>query len=101
MIVMNFIKLGNNMELIIAILILLLALTFIWNVFSKNNDNKATSCFCVIMVSIIFTGVLIDYNSKDNPTALDVYQGKTTLEITYRDSISVDSVVVFKDEFKK
>lgn len=34
-------------------------------------------------------------------TALDVYQGKTTLEITYRDSFPVDSVVVFKDEFKK
>ena len=30
------------------------------------------------------------------PTALDVYQGKTTLEITYRDSIPVDSVVVWK-----
>ena len=36
---------------------------------------------------------------KNNaPTALDVYQGNTTLEITYRDSIPVDSVVVFKDE---
>ena len=30
------------------------------------------------------------------PTAIDVYRGKTTLEITYRDSIPVDSVVVFK-----
>lgn len=30
------------------------------------------------------------------PTALDVYQGNTTLEITYRDSIPVDSVVVWK-----
>lgn len=35
------------------------------------------------------------------PTALDVYKGRTTLEITYRDSIPVDSVVVFKEEFKK
>ena len=31
------------------------------------------------------------------PTAMDVYQGKTTLEITYKDSIPTDSVVVFKD----
>jgi hypothetical protein len=29
------------------------------------------------------------------------YRGKTTLEITYRDTIPVDSIVVFKDEFKK
>ena len=30
------------------------------------------------------------------PTALDVYRGKTTLEITYRDSVAVDSIVVYK-----
>ena len=30
------------------------------------------------------------------PTAIDVYRGKTTLEITYRDSVAVDSVVVYK-----
>ena len=34
------------------------------------------------------------YNNE--PTALDVYRGKTTLEITYRDSVAVDSVVVYK-----
>lgn len=33
---------------------------------------------------------------KSIPTALDVYRGNTTLEITYRDGIPVDSVVVFK-----
>jgi hypothetical protein len=33
---------------------------------------------------------------KNTPTALDVYRGKTTLEITYRDSVAVDSVVVYK-----
>ena len=30
------------------------------------------------------------------PEAIDVYRGKTTLEITYRDSVAVDSVVVYK-----
>ena len=30
------------------------------------------------------------------PTALDVYRGKTNLEITYRDSVAVDSIVVYK-----
>ena len=33
---------------------------------------------------------------KDTPTALDVYRGKTTLEITYRDSVAIDSTVVYK-----
>lgn len=80
---------------------LLLLLCFIWNVFSKDYDSKVTSCASTIMCSVIVTIVLIDYNSKDNPTALDVYEGKTTLEITYRDSIPIDSIVVFKEEFKK
>lgn len=33
---------------------------------------------------------------KATPTALDVYRDKTTLEITYRNSVAVDSVVVYK-----
>lgn len=35
--------------------------------------------------------------SADNePTAMDVYQGKTTLQYTIVDSVKVDSVVVWK-----
>ena len=30
------------------------------------------------------------------PSAMDVYQGKTTLEYTIVDGVKVDSVVVFK-----
>ena len=33
---------------------------------------------------------------KRQPTAIDVYKGKTTLKITYIDSVATDSVVVFK-----
>ena len=33
---------------------------------------------------------------EKQPTALDVYRGKTTLEITYMDSVAIDSVVVYK-----
>ena len=55
--------------------------------------------FAVIIVYI--TATLLTkcvYDNINCPTALDVYQGNTTLEITYRDSIPVDSVVVFKVE---
>lgn len=39
----------------------------------------------------------IDSVSNTNaPTAIDVYRGKTTLQVTYQDSIAVDSVVVYK-----
>lgn len=45
---------------------------------------------CLLFVSLF---ALINYNK---PTALDVYRGKTTLEITYRDSVAIDSTVVYK-----
>lgn len=45
---------------------------------------------CALLLCIVAT----------TPTALDVYKGKTTLEITYRDSIPVDSTVVFKNKEK-
>ena len=59
--------------------------------------------FGIIVTILIFIESVLIYciNSDSQPSAIDVYQGKTTLEITYRDSIPVDSVVVFKDEFKK
>lgn len=38
------------------------------------------------------------FQNPNSPTALDVYQGKTTLEITYKDGVAIDSVVVFKDK---
>ncbi len=45
--------------------------------------------------------VLIAVNTYEtNPSAMDVYQGKTTLEITYKDGVPVDSVVVFKNKEK-
>lgn len=33
---------------------------------------------------------------NNTPTALDVYQGKTELRITYEGKIPVDSVVIYK-----
>ena len=47
---------------------------------------------CFIVGSIICSEAAI----KAHPQAIDVYRGKTTLEITYRDSVAVDSVVVYK-----
>ena len=52
-----------------------------------------------ISVSIaIFLGIYLFHEpTGKTPTAVDVYRGKTTLEITYRDNVAVDSVVVWKE----
>ena len=48
------------------------------------------------VVSASIGAVLYCIITVDTPTALDVYRGKTTLEITYRDSVAIDSTVVYK-----
>lgn len=67
------------------------------NVAEILKDCPTGSVLISIGILLVFVGIvgIVSILSK-NPTALDVYQGKTTLEITYQDSIPVDSVVVFK-----
>ena len=53
----------------------------------------------ICMLGILFGVAMIGCSTTpmpEEPTALDVYRGKTTLEVTYRDSVAIDSVVVFK-----
>lgn len=49
----------------------------------------------VLAGAIVCLCLIIAYDIN-KPTALDVYRGKTTLEITYRDSVAIDSTVVYK-----
>lgn len=50
------------------------------------------------VLEVILVGNII----KDpQPTAMDVYQGKTTLEYTIKDSVKIDSIVVFKDSIQR
>jgi hypothetical protein len=51
---------------------------------------------CFVGIGFFFAIGLYSFDTKDKPTALDVYRGKTTLEITYRDSVAIDSTVVYK-----
>jgi len=53
----------------------------------------------VVGAYILSRGIMM-YQESYIPTAMDVYKGKTTLEITYKDGVPVDSVVVFKDKKK-
>jgi type IV secretory pathway TrbD component len=49
---------------------------------------------------VCFNAFTLWINAKEDdpltPTALDVYRGRTTLQITYEDSVALDSIVVFK-----
>ena len=88
------------MECLIIAVLILGSIFYIWNIFTDNKDYRFISALLLIISTFIFTELVSSYESRNTPTAMDVYQGKTTLEITYRDSIPVDSIVVFKDKFK-
>lgn len=53
------------------------------------------SIFLIIEIGIV-GDILASKNPK--PTAMDVYQGKTTLEYKVVDDVKVDSVVIFKND---
>ena len=87
--------------IIFGVLFILLGF-YLLIVFIDGDSNKLTSfwvaLFCAIGGAVTMSRVYED--NMNGPTAIDVYQGKTTLQITYEDSIPVDSVVVFKEKEK-
>ena len=52
------------------------------------------------LLGICVSALIVVSVDSNMPTAKNVYQGKTTLEITYKDGVAIDSVVVFKDKEK-
>ena len=81
------------------ILIFLVCLTFY---ISNRNDGKFDDgvTLGLIVMLLLFTEAFLIHcsNNKPYPTAMDVYQGKTTLEYKVVDDVKVDSVVIFKND---
>ena len=65
-----------------------------------NTEHEDVAFLLGCLGGYLMSGAIIMIHDSEIPTAMDVYQGKTTLEITYRDGVAVDSVVVFKDKEK-
>ena len=81
-------------DLILTTVGLIGLLIFIVGSIMENN------CIITIGITTIIVVILIAWAIGEKPSAMDVYQGKTTLEYTYRDGVAIDSVVVFKDNVK-
>lgn len=52
----------------------------------------------LIMIEISVICNILKSQQPTEPTAMDVYQGKTTLEYKMVDGVKIDSVVIFKNE---
>ena len=82
--------------MICTVLLLALLIICLMDIISGKGgpDGNAITIYSFIFSSIIFILLLLQLNK---PTAIDVYRGKTTLEITYKDKVPVDSTVVWKN----
>ena len=61
-------------------------------------DANGLAFFLCFIGTYSLSGGIMMHQESHKPTAMDVYQGKTTLEITYKDGIAIDSIVVFKNK---
>ena len=59
-------------------------------------DNFGCFISLIVFISMVIGGVLMLLFIGGNPTAMDVYRGRTTLEYSIVDGEKVDSCVVFK-----
>ena len=82
--------------------ILIFALIILGEHISDRCDGSFyVGVFMGIVITILFVMEIClvhEIIEKPKPSALDVYQNKTTLEITYKDGVPVDSVVVWKGD---
>jgi len=83
------------MQEIIIFNILFMFIGWVLTLVENKDSSKPLGLFGGI-IGVCIPAILMVCYTLYCPTAMDVYQGKTTLEITYKDSVAVDSTVVFK-----
>ena len=87
------------MEIIIALVLIIILfvcsiVTLIENEILEDTDFTRTILCIFTGCSMIAMFLIIAYLCK--PKAIDVYRDKTTLEITYKNNVPIDTVVVWK-----
>ena len=83
------------MDFTLLILGIIVTISTVCFCISENNPRYFL-CFAGAMFSGLAISMSFFTSFVGSPTAMDVYRGKTTLEITYKDSVAIDSIVVFK-----
>ena len=59
-------------------------------------DMDPGDIFIIFILGAILQGAIVSSIESKQPKPIDVYRGKTTLKITYVDTIPQDTLVVWK-----
>lgn len=78
----------------ITLLSLIIIILIVCDFIDFLNDRHTFPYSLGVIISMLLLAVLVS-TFIDIP-AIEVYRGNTTLKITYRDSVAIDSVVVYK-----
>lgn len=79
-----------------SIFLLFISMT---GMYESIGDNNKFMGFITILSTVLISVTLMSALSlKEKPKAMDVYRGKTTLVITYKDRVPIDSTVVWKNK---
>lgn len=87
------------MEIAIALLmIIIIAITSLVT-FTESGVIEDKKFMRIIMITVTVCSIIamfLMFAHLSKPKPIDVYRGNTTLEITYKDNVPVDSVVIWK-----
>ena len=87
------------MEIAIALLmIIIIAITSLVT-FTESGVLEDKKFMRIIMITITACSIIamfLMFGHLSKPKPIDVYRGNTALEITYKDNVPVDSVVIWK-----
>lgn len=81
--------------IILGLIFIIIGSALIAALIMSEQTDGLTILGSVSSVFLIIGGVGCIHICK-YPSAIDVYRGKTTLQITYKDNIPTDTIVVFK-----
>ena len=82
--------------LLLTAMILLLSVLCISDIIKGNGFDSNFFVYTLFVYS--FLVFILSLSCVCKPSAIDVYRNKTTLEITYKDRVPIDSTVVWKNK---
>ena len=83
-----------NIILTISIFLLSISITGMYE--SIGDNNKFMGFITISSTVLVSITLMAALSLKEKPQTIDVYRGKTTIEITYKDRVPIDSTVVWK-----
>lgn len=89
------------MEITIALLMIIIIAVSSLVTFIESDPLEDKEFMRIIMITVTVCSIIamfLMFAHLSKPKPIDVYRGNTTLEITYKDNVPVDSVVIWKGE---